>query len=64
MKDWTIIYRPRYAAWFGKCGEQLQNEILAYLEVLKTMGPNLGRPQRGSYKRLETPEYEGAANSV
>jgi hypothetical protein len=53
MKDWTIIYRPRYAAWFGKCGEQLQNEILAHLEVLKTMGPNLGRPRVDHIKGLK-----------
>ena len=45
MKEWTIIYRPPYSAWFGKCGEELQNEVLANLEVLKTMGPNLGRPR-------------------
>lgn len=45
MKEWTIIYRPRYSVWFKKCGEQLQNEILAHLEVLKTLGPNLGRPR-------------------
>lgn len=45
MKEWTIIYRPHYSAWFGKCGEELQNEILAHLEVLKTVGPNLGRPR-------------------
>ena len=45
MKQWTIIYRPHYRAWFGKCGEELQDEILAHLEVLKTVGPNLGRPR-------------------
>lgn len=45
MKEWTIVYRPHYSAWFGKCGEAMQNEILAHLEVLKTVGPNLGRPR-------------------
>ena len=45
MKEWTIIYRPLYRAWFGKCGEAMQNEILAHLEVLKTVRPNLGRPR-------------------
>ena len=45
MKEWTIIYRPRYSAWFVQCGEELQDEILAHLEVLKTMGPNLARPR-------------------
>lgn len=45
MKEGTIIYRSRYANWFGKCGESLQDEILAHLEVLRTMGPNLGRPR-------------------
>jgi hypothetical protein len=45
MKEWTIIYRPPYSTWFAKCSEELQNEILANLEVLKTMGPNLGRPR-------------------
>jgi hypothetical protein len=45
MKEWTIIYRPRYGIWFNKCGEPLQDEILAHLEVLKTLGPNLGRPR-------------------
>lgn len=45
MKEWTIIYRLPYSAWFGECGEGLQNEILAHLEVLKTVGPKLGRPR-------------------
>ena len=45
MKQWTIIYRPHYTVWFGKCGEELQDEILAHLEVLKIVGPNLGRPR-------------------
>jgi len=45
MKEWTIIYRPRYHAWFTRCAEALQDEILAHLEVLKAMGPNLGRPR-------------------
>ncbi len=40
MQEWTIIYRPRYDTWFKKCGEPLQNEILAHLEVLKILGPN------------------------
>lgn len=37
--------RAHYRGWFGKCGEEMQNEILAHLEVLKTVGPNLGRPR-------------------
>lgn len=45
MKEWTIMYRPHYRPWFGKCGEDMQNEILAHLEVLKTVGPHLGRPR-------------------
>lgn len=45
MKQWTIIYRSRYSAWFEKCGEDLQDEILAHLEVLKVLGPTLGRPR-------------------
>ncbi len=45
MKEWTIIYRPRYFGWFKKCGEPLQNAFLAHLEVLKTLGPSLGRPR-------------------
>ncbi len=45
MKEWAIIYRSRHSLWFNKCGEPLQNEILAHLEVLKIMGPSLGRPR-------------------
>lgn len=45
MKRWTIIYRSHYNAWFEKCGEDLQDEILAHLEVLKVLGPTLGRPR-------------------
>jgi hypothetical protein len=45
MKEWTIVYRPRYSAWFVKCGKGLQNEILAQLEVMKVLGPMLGRPR-------------------
>ena len=45
MNEWTIMYRSSYSAWRGKCGEELQHEVLANLEGLKTMGPNLGRPR-------------------
>jgi hypothetical protein len=45
MKRWTIIYRPRFSAWFGKCREELQDDILAHLEVLQALGPSLGRPR-------------------
>lgn len=53
MKEWTIIYRSRYSAWFEGSGEELQNEILANLEVLKVMGPNLGRPRVDHVKGSE-----------
>ncbi len=45
MREWTIIYRPRYSAWFENREEELQDEILAHLEVLQTIGPSLGRPR-------------------
>ena len=64
MKEWMIIYRPRYIAWFVKCSESLQDEILAHLEVLRKMGPTLGRPRVDHTKRLKAPEHEGAAHSV
>jgi hypothetical protein len=58
MKQWTIIYRPHYSAWFGKCGEELQDEILAHLEVLKTVGPNLGRPRVDHIKNVPLADQE------
>ena len=42
--QWSLIYHDEFATWLTDQEEDLQNEALAYLEMLKDRGPLLGRP--------------------
>jgi len=42
--QWSLIYVDEFALWLDNQPEPLQNETLAYLEMLKERGPQLGRP--------------------
>ena len=33
MKEWVVIYRPRFAAWLAQCTMALQTEVLAHIEA-------------------------------
>jgi hypothetical protein len=36
--------RPSFDEWFGKLNEDAKVEIMAKVELLKLLGPRLGRP--------------------
>ncbi len=42
--QWLLIYHNDFANWLEDQREGLQDEALAYLEMLKERGPLLGRP--------------------
>lgn len=41
---WKVITRIRFNTWFEKQTEEVQDEILAHLNILEEDGPQLGRP--------------------
>lgn len=41
---WTIKQTKEFQDWFESSGKKLQDEILEHVEVLKQIGPQLGRP--------------------
>jgi hypothetical protein len=41
---WTLVYLRSFEGWLDAQAEDLQNEALAYLELLKERGPLLSRP--------------------
>ncbi|ELY3387542.1 type II toxin-antitoxin system RelE/ParE family toxin [Cronobacter turicensis] len=41
---WEIETRILFDTWFEEQEEDVQEEILAYFEILEGEGPNLGRP--------------------
>jgi len=41
----NISTRPPFTEWFNGLDENDKIEVRAYLEVLKSEGPNLGRPR-------------------
>ncbi len=44
IMPWTLIYLDEYMHWLDGQVEDLQDEALAHLEMLKNFGPGLGRP--------------------
>jgi hypothetical protein len=47
---WTVRLDEDFAAWFGGLDAGLQDEIAANVEVLRELGPNLGRPRVDTVK--------------
>jgi hypothetical protein len=41
---WTLVYLKEFVQWLESQEEDLQDEALAYLELLKERGPLLPRP--------------------
>lgn len=50
MRMWKILIRPLFEEWFTLQSDEVQEEILAVLSVLREDGPNLGRPQVDTLK--------------
>ncbi len=45
-----VVYLKPFAAWLDEQGEDLRLRTLAHLELLKTRGPQLGRPYADTLK--------------
>ena len=48
--EWVVLFEREFAAWFATLEEDLQDEILALVELLRRFGPNLGRPRVDTVK--------------
>jgi hypothetical protein len=44
MSDWEVIFAPEFSPEYDALGEEVQDELLAHLNVLAKEGPQLGRP--------------------
>lgn len=42
--DWMVYFSDEFGPEFEDFDEDLQDELLAHLNVLKQFGPTLGRP--------------------
>lgn len=47
---WSVEFHEEFRAEFGKLAEEVQDELLAMLELLKQFGPGLGRPRVDTLK--------------
>ncbi|WP_343552243.1 type II toxin-antitoxin system RelE/ParE family toxin [Pantoea sp.] len=44
MNNWEVVTTLRFAAWLQEQDDEMVEDVLASLEVLKVFGPMLGRP--------------------
>jgi hypothetical protein len=51
--DWQVEEHDQYTVWFEKQEEDLQDEILAVVGLLKREGPKLSRPYADTLKASE-----------
>lgn len=47
---WTLVYLKEFESWLDSQAEDLQDETLAHLELLKKIGPVLSRPHADTLK--------------
>ncbi len=47
---WEIRQTEEFAKWFSESNERLQDDILIHIEILKQIGPHLGRPYADTLK--------------
>ncbi|EES0916286.1 hypothetical protein FXI30_004791 [Escherichia coli] len=52
---WNVITTECFDEWFDTQSEDLQDEILSVLQILKEVGPNLGRPYVDTLKGSKYP---------
>ncbi len=50
MSMWEVEYTDEFGAWWESLSEDVQESIAHDVEVLRTIGPGLGRPQVDSLK--------------
>jgi hypothetical protein len=65
--EWTVLFDEDFAEWLDTLPEKLRRKILGHVELLETLGPNLGRPRvdgiKGSvYPNMKelTVQYKGS----
>jgi hypothetical protein len=47
---WEVATTDEFDAWFADLGEDTQVEVVAKVELLKLLGPQLGRPHADTLK--------------
>jgi hypothetical protein len=47
---WTVSTTDLFDEWFAELGADGQTEVIAKVELLKLLGPNLGRPHADTLK--------------
>ncbi|EFH3761718.1 type II toxin-antitoxin system RelE/ParE family toxin [Escherichia coli] len=55
---WNVITTECFDEWFETQSEDLQDEILSVLQILKEVGPNLGRPYVDTLKGSKYPNMK------
>lgn len=47
---WAVATTDTFDAWFAELGEEAQAETIAKVDLLKLLGPQLGRPHADTLK--------------
>ncbi|MCW7546931.1 type II toxin-antitoxin system RelE/ParE family toxin [Photorhabdus sp. APURE] len=55
---WEVIATEVFDAWYNEQNEELQDDILAALEILREYGPQLGRPYANTLHSSEFPNMK------
>lgn len=50
MATWNIKQTGEFQDWFDQANNRLQEDIVANIEVLRLLGPSLGRPKADTIK--------------
>ena len=61
---WEIEFTDEFGAWWNLLSEQEQESIAASVELLRQLGPHLGRPHVDAIQRLAAFQYEGTADAA
>lgn len=56
--EWEVLFDEDFTAWFEDQEENLQDEIIAYVELLGQHGPNLARPRVDTIKGSKFPNMK------
>jgi hypothetical protein len=56
--EWEVLFDEAFTTWFQGLAEDLQDEILAHVVVLRERGPQLGRPCVDTVEGSEFPNMK------
>jgi hypothetical protein len=48
--EWTVLFHQEFDTWLAEQEQGLRREIWSHIDVLRRLGPNLGRPRVGTIK--------------